>query len=180
MAKVRRSPMRKLFDELTPEKIAEMRLKRIERIKALTAEFQLGLFVGMHIVDHFLPTLSTDMLQSRNVIKVSDEDATKYKELSDDWYNKHNDKNVDEYTVKTAWDVHFTHMKELDKKYLPHVLECHLPALNITNMSEFKKGIEVALWDCDMCSYKVNEDEFDVINDDHRYFTRIDLKLDID
>jgi hypothetical protein len=174
----RKTHIENFLEELTPEKIEEMRLKRLEHIKSMTAEYQLGIFVGDYIVTHFLPTLSTDMLQSRKVIKVSEDDEIKYKELHDGWYRKYNDKTVSEDEKKEAWDIHLAHMKEMDRKYLPHILECHLPVLNITNMKEFKKGIMVSLWDCDMCNYHTNEDDIDISTDDHGYFTNIKLKLD--
>ena len=164
---------------ITPERREELRIARIKRIKNLTPEFQLGLYVGEHITNRFLPTLSTHMLQSRKVIKVSDEDTTKHNELENNWFKIHEDKNADEDTKKNVWDIHLAHMKELEKKYLPHELVCYLPALNITNMAEFKKGIKIALWDSDMCSYKVNENEFEVTNDDDGYFTKINFNLDI-
>lgn len=51
-------------------------------MKKLTAEYQLGYYVGEYIYSRFLPTLSTlstDLLQTRNVIKVFEEDELENK-----------------------------------------------------------------------------------------------------
>jgi hypothetical protein len=61
-----------LFDDITPEWLEEQKIERIERKKELTAEYQLGYYVGREIINRFLPTLSTDMLLSRVVIQVTE------------------------------------------------------------------------------------------------------------
>ena len=44
---------------------------------------QLGYYIGEFIVNKFLPTLSCDMIQSYNVIKITEEEQKKYSELND-------------------------------------------------------------------------------------------------
>jgi hypothetical protein len=61
----------KTFDDLlksiTPEMEEKWKQDRIKEVKSLTTEQQLGFYVGIYIVDRYLPTLSTDGLHSRNV-----------------------------------------------------------------------------------------------------------------
>jgi hypothetical protein len=47
-----------IFKRLTPEEMEKIKQERISYVKSLTSEFQLGLYVGEHIVNRFLPTLS--------------------------------------------------------------------------------------------------------------------------
>jgi hypothetical protein len=67
--------------------------------------------------------------------------------------------------------------KELEDKYLPKVLVCHVDPINVVDMEEFKKGVRTSLWDCDMCHYNIRENsDIDVAYDEDYYFTIITLK----
>jgi len=63
-----------MLSNITPEMKEKWKQERVESKKKLTLEYQLGYYVGLEIVHRYLPTLSTDMLQSRTVIEVSEED----------------------------------------------------------------------------------------------------------
>ena len=163
----------KFFKELTPEKLEEMRLKRIAKTKALTMEYQLGWYVGNEIVSRTLPTLSVDMLQTRNCIKVSNDEELEAKRLNDVWYANY-DENVKN---DSNWIALRKYHAMLEEKYLPQVLECHIAPLNVENMDEFKRGVRGSLWDSDLCHYDITDnDSIEVLDDEDGYFTIIKLK----
>ena len=170
-----------LIDSITPEMSEEWKQKRIEKKKSLTLDYQLGYYVGLEIVHRFLPTLSTDMLQTLNVIEVSEEDTLENERLDTEWYETTryggNWNGKDENGDKEKWELYHQHNKMLDKKYLPNPLKCHLSLLNIQNMEEFKKGLCFALWDCDMCSYDIEPESIKIYDEEEFYNTVIELVL---
>jgi hypothetical protein len=163
-----------LLDSITPEMEQSWKEERIMRKNMLTAEYQLGYYVGLRIVDEYLPTLSTDKIQSRRVIGVPKEDAAENGRLNEEWFDiARTGKNGD----KEKWDLLFNHNKMLEKKYLPNPLLCHLSPLNIQSMEQFKLGLRLALWDCDMCSYKIESDDIKIYDDEDARFTIIEFSL---
>ena len=178
----KRNTLRDLMEELTPEKLEEMKQKRIKRKNSLTLDYQLGVYVGYEIINRFLPTLSTDMLQSRIVINVSEEDTLENERLDTEWYEttRYGGKwdGVSENGNPEKWDLFHQHNKMLERKYLPHEMICQLHILNIQNMDEFKSGIRASLWDCDMCSYNIEPENIKIYDDEDFHFTIIEFKLD--
>lgn len=175
---------KKIFDileSITPEMEQRWKDERIERKNKLTAEHQLGYYVGLRIVDRYLPTLSTDMIQSGRVISVSVEDSEENRRLNEEWFDTtRTGKNWDGVSKsgdKEKWDLLFNHNKMLEKKYLPNPLLCHMTPLNVQNMDEFKSGLRIALWDCDMCSYRIDPEDIKIYDDEDFMFTIIELKL---
>jgi hypothetical protein len=167
--------------KITEEDIARMKQERVDYKKNLTLEFQLGYYVGSKIFTRYLPTLSTDSLQSRNVIQVSSEDLTENKRLNDEWfdttrYGKNRDENSPNGN-KEKWNLYYEHNKMLEKKYLPDPLVCHLRLLNVEKWDRFKEGLIDYLWDCDMCSYSLEADDIEISDDEDSYFTIIKFKL---
>ena len=163
-----------LLESITPEMEKNWKQQRIERKNNLTSEYQLGYYVGEYIVSRFLPTLSTDMIQSRRVITVSYEDIEENKRLYSEWFNSNR---ANEEGGKGKWVLFYQHNKMLEKKYLPNPLICHLGALNILNMDEFKKGLSYSLWDCDICSYNIEPENIKIYDDEEVRFTIVELKL---
>jgi len=178
----RNKKIQDLLDSITPEMREKRKQEKIERKKNISTGFQLGYYVGLEIVNHFLPTLSTDMLQSRRVIEVSEEDALENERLNTEWYvtTRHGGEwnGVDENGDKEKWELYLQHNKMLDRKYLPNPLKCHMGLLNIKNMDEFKKGLRFALWDCDMCSYNIEPENIKIYDDEDMDFTIIEFVLD--
>ena len=166
-----------LIDKLTPEFIEEMKQKRLSRIKELSLEYQLGLYVGEYIVSRYLPTLSVSLLTSNKVINVTSDEQREYERLTDIWFKKTHKEGKE--ASKHEWDESIQYYKSLQKKYLPQVLDCYIHPLNIQNEDLFKNGLKRALWDCDMCSYKctTNED-ITIEHDDNGYYSKIKLFLD--
>jgi len=166
--------IKNIMNALTPEKVAEMKQKRIEGKKTIPTEWQFGYFVGEKIISHFLPNLSTDSMQSRKVITVSEEEAKNHKELSDKWFNiSRNEKINDSEEWKSLRDFN----KMLEDKYLPNPLVCHLEPLNIIDEKMFKKGLISSLWNSDICSYDIIPENIKIYDDEDVLFTIIELKL---
>lgn len=137
-------------------------------MKKLTAEYQLGYYVGEYIYSRFLPTLSTDILQTRNVIEVSEEDELENKRLFDKWI-------IDNDIEK--WDLYHQHNKMLEKKYLPHKLRCHFGLLYIKKEKQFKDGLINSLWNCDLCYYSLKPEDIIIEHDLDFNTTTIIFKL---
>jgi hypothetical protein len=165
--------MRDILRELTPEEKAEMVKRREDGIKSLTAEYQFGYYVGEYIFFRFLPTISIDSIHTLRVIPVSPEEEAKFKELDDKWFDKTQKKE----NTDAEWEELQNYRREVEEKYLPHELVCHLHPLNITNEVEFKAGLRSSLWDCDICHYSIDPEDITIEMDKDFYFTIIKLKL---
>ncbi len=166
-------------------KSPEYKQKQIEEnklyLEKLTVDRELGFYVGEHIVSRYLPTLSTDMLQSRNVINVSEEDKIENERLDTEWFST--TKHMPNWDGKsdgdnTKWGLYFQHNKMLEKKYLPNPLECHLGLIKFNDENEFKEGLRISLWDCDMCSYNIEKENIKIDYDFEMGFTIISFQLD--
>ncbi len=166
-------------------KSPEYKQKQIEEhqkyLDEISMDYQLGYYVGEHIVNRYLPTLSTDMIQSRNVIKVSEEDEIENKRLDNEWfkttrYNDDWDGEGDE--DKQKWELYKQHNKMLEQKYLPKKLDCHLRLLKINDEKEFKEGLRSSLWDCDMCSYNIEIENIKIEYEMEFGYTIITFQLD--
>ena len=167
--------MRKRIFDITPEEQQEIRNRRIERIKTLTMEYQIGYYVGEQIVRKDLPCLDVDMIHTSRVINVTPEELVEAERLNEVWYNNHTD--VLRGDNDPNWVALRAYHKELEHKYLPKVLTCHVDPINVVDMEEFKKGVRAALWDCDMCHYNISDNsDIDVEYDEDYYFTIITLK----
>lgn len=111
--------------------------------------YQLGLLAGELIYHNYLPTLSTDMLKTKNVIEVSEEDTAKNETLK---------KQMIENSFNGVYEEWLKFYKPMQKKYLPEKIECAIQRIEPTNLERFKKGINDYLWDCDCSYYRANDD----------------------
>jgi hypothetical protein len=173
-----RSTLKKLIEEVSsPEYKEKMINKNKEYLKNVGMDYQLGFYIGENIVDNYLPTLSTDMIHSRKVIKVSEKDEIENNRLHDEWFNSctHERGNSGD---KEKWEAYFNHNKMLERKYLPQTLECVFSLIRIDDMNKFKEGIKESLWNCDMCSYNIDEDKIEITNDLELGFTHIKFQYD--
>ena len=173
-----RSTLKKLIEEVrSPEYKEKMMNKNKEYLKNVGMDYQLGFYIGENIVDNYLPTLSTDMIHSRKVIKVSEKDEIENNRLDDEWFNSctHERGNSGD---KEKWEAYFNHNKMLERKYLPQTLECVFSLIRIDDMNKFKEGIKESLWNCDMCSYNIDEDKIEITNDLELGFTHIKFQYD--
>jgi hypothetical protein len=172
-----------LFKSITPEMEEKWKQDRVNYKKSLSTEYQLGYYVGLEIVHRYLPTLSTDMIQSRNVIEVSQIDSEENKRLEEEWFSttKYGGEGdgKSENGNKEKWDELYDHNKMLELKYLPHTLTCYMDVLNINDMKQFKEGIRTSLWDCDMCSYNIDIDNIKIYDDEDVRFTIMEFTLGV-
>jgi len=164
--------------EALRKRIAE-RPPQVEVPKSL--EYQIGFLIGELIVHQYLPTLSTDMLQSYHVIEVSKEDSAENKRLHDLWSSSHWKLPKTEKQGEKEWVELRKHDIMLEKKYLPEKLECFVPPIHVENNIDLKEGIIDSLWDCDMCTYSLNPDDIEItdflgMGD----ITNVNLKLKVD
>jgi hypothetical protein len=173
--------LRQMSDILKEIKTPEYKERRIkeheERLKNITMDYQLGQYVGEYIVSHNLPTLSTDMIHSNRVIKVSDEEQTECERL-DGEYVKSLEANQWKNGDSELFEAWKQYRKVLEKKYLPQVLECHLSLIRIDDIVKFKEGLSDCLWNCDMCSYDIKEENITIENDLLNGFTIIKFQYD--
>jgi hypothetical protein len=137
----------------------------------LDLNYQLGVLVGRIIYEKYLPTLSTDMLQSPTVIQVTDEtDLTEQSRFS----------NLFESTLGNSerfGEIHKQWMefyKPMSKKYLPKTIECMIDKVEPTDMEEFKNGLNSYLWNTDLSHYRA-VNEFFLPNDKHTWYSTIIL-----
>ena len=142
-----------------------------------TLNYQLGSYVGEFILNNILPTISTDMLKTRNVVQIDPEDKIEHDRL-DQLYDdskpaihKTGDSRLFQDRVKFDYD--------LNHKYLPKILKCRVPAVFPTKISEFKQGIIEVLWDSDLCSYDcaTGSDVAIIDTNEGSWMTEINLTL---
>ena len=139
---------------------------------------QLGRFVGHYIYFNFLPTLNVDLIQSHNVIEVSEEDYVEYLLISKALRNKYKFNGGDGNT-DIEYENYKTFQHHLAKKYLPNILVCDIPKIYVTDIDLFKTGLRDQLWNTDLCWYKI--DAIDDIDISHtNVSTIIKLKLDVE
>ena len=144
-----------------PNKVVDRLLKEFEnreikKIVPPSIEYTLGVYIGEYIVYRYLPTLSFDMILSRNVIQVTEEETKKEKELHDAWWDIIGfNKNPMEAGDKQWIELRKFH-KEMENKYLFDELICFVPYFNVENTDELIKGIYTSLWDCDFSYYDIN------------------------
>ena len=148
-------------------------MRNMEKINEVDKlNYQLGEYVGEHIYDHFLPTLNLGGGYTRTIINCTDDELTEYNTLSDDWFTFYQ---TDKTRDSQPWIDMTDFRRSLEIKYLPHILRCHLPRVNPTNMDLFLDGLINSLWHCDVCSYHLEKDSIEFTQDD--YHTIINLKL---
>ena len=173
-----RSTLKKLIEEVRSSEYKEKMInKNKEYLKNVGMDYQLGFYIGENIVDNYLPTLSTDMIHSRKVIKVSEKDEIENNRLDDEWFNSCTHERGNSGN-KEKWEAYFNHNKMLERKYLPQTLECVFSLIRIDDMNKFKEGIKESLWNCDMCSYNIDEDKIEITNDLELGFTHIKFQYD--
>lgn len=174
---MKRDIINRIRERLTPEKLEEMKQKRIKAREKMSPDFQFGYFVGEDIFNNFLPCLDIDMLYTNKVIKVSKNDKKEFERI-----DKLHTKTIDWSSIKAEdeseeWKNLIKFRREMEIKYLPPVLECPYWLMNISNMEEFKKGLRSSLWNCDICHYKIEtDDDIEIFDDEECYFTTIRLK----
>jgi len=133
--------------------------------------YQLGQAIGNIIELTKLPTLSTDVIQTRTTIQVTDEDDVKtHKELC----SKMNDMVGNQNGFLEAHKNWIEFYNPMAKRYLPKTIECFVEKVEVTDMGMFQKGLNDYLWDTDI-SYYTALDGFFVQGDKYEWFSKIIL-----
>lgn len=119
--------------------------------------YQLGVYVGEVIELKYLLTLSTDMLKTRNVVQVSEEDTERHRIVSENLdrtckFNGGDGDGEEEFQIFKSLN------NELARKYLPEKLKCMVPKVSITNMEKFHEGLKDQIWNTDLSWYWPKED----------------------
>jgi hypothetical protein len=123
----------------------------------LDLNYQLGTLAGSIIYEKYLPTLSTDMMQSNVVIQVTDEaylsEHNRFNHLFDSVLG-----NEDEFKkIHKEWLEFY---KPMSRKYLPETIKCKIEKIKPTNIEQFKKGLNDYLWNTDLSHYLAEEGFF--------------------
>ena len=159
--------------EITPSKQEELRQKRLEAIKNMTMEFQLGAYVGELIVREYLPTLEVDMLHTKNVIGVEPAEKAKATRLRDIWFKRTQQKKDSTVEWKKLREYH----EMLENKYLPSFLECRIDPVNVVDETEFKRGIAHSIWHSDLSHFNCSgPEDISIRLESEARFTVITLK----
>ncbi len=149
----------------------------------------LGLYLGSYIEWRYLPTLSTDDIQTNNVIKVMDSEADKAQTLSDKWFakTKHmvSAENYNREVEKQAWIEYRSYYIKIEKKYLPETFECYLNDFIITDYNKEEQddiiqGVIDSLWNSDCCSYSLKPEDISFEIEERLECTIMTFKLDVD
>ena len=145
-----------------------MKIKYRDSLKTISREvhsedYILGCEIGEYIVERELPTLSTDMLQSNVVIEVSEELSRQWKDKVEKLHKiSYRDLEGDHYKQfykNLAW-----YKKNIENLYLEDEIKVEVPPTNPSNLEEFIKGVEGALWGCDLSHYSCKS----VKGDEHK------------
>lgn len=130
---------------------------------------EIGYLVGQIIVDKYLPTLSTDMLQTSLVIPVSKELTKEWEDRNEKWRNNgYGGDSSQIFDDNLRW-YQFT----VEDKYLERELKITDIFFNFSNKEEVMKGIQSSLWDSDLSHYSIK----DIVNRSGSLI-RIDLIMD--
>lgn len=123
--------------------------------------YQLGFYVGEQLVHQYLPTLSVDDIQTCNNISVTCAEGDHYRKLYDIWCKQYH---IDNKSAAKEWHEYKAYSKLLEDKYLPKELECYFDLLDLkeNDISSFKEGLILSLWDCDCCSYSLSPDDIKI------------------
>lgn len=120
--------------------------------------------------------MSTEKVGTRNVVEVPKEEADEYARLDgahyELWFSKgmpNNDEECSKLFYK-ARDYHH----QLEKKYLPMLIQARVNRVTPTHIKSFRKGIDDALWDSDISNYGLADDFF-TMNSKHSWCSYVNL-----
>lgn len=136
-----------------------------------TLEYQIGFYVGQNIYRSVLPTLDVSPFRSNVVYEVSEEEKKEFQELEKQHFKYRRDED---------WERLRKSYNQLKEKYLPHKIRWQLPIFDVENIEEFKQGVRDALWDTDICEYKIETDaDIKIVEPDDGFSHCIELTLDV-
>lgn len=123
---------------------------------------QLGYYIGDAIVDRYMLNLDIDYERGKNIVKVSDEDKAAYAEIE----KLLNEKQATSDKADVNWPEWINYIafrKEMQRKYIPEFLECHVAKVeSVTDYDELKRGIGASMWDSDRSNYACDPDNIKI------------------
>ena len=112
--------------------------------------FQLGCMAGDYVVATQLPTLSTDMMHTNCIIEVDQKLYDIWHEKQEEWRNAEHGSGKFEENLK--W-----YKENIEAVYLEDEIQVRISRVEPTDLEQFAKGFELALWDSDLSHYKYSE-----------------------
>ena len=126
-------------------------------------DFNIGLLIGNYIFQNDLPLLNILTLEfvPNNIVPISMGDQKKYEALD----------------CVSDYEEYVKFLAYLEKKYLPEVVECHLPKVKFEYISELQEGIREAiiysLWKSESCPYNMDPNSIEIVEMD----TTLNIKI---
>ena len=115
--------------------------------------FQLGTMAGDYVVATQLPTLSTDMMQTKCVIEVSKELSDTWQEKDEKWFNTANRQHREKiFQENLKW-----YKENIEAVYLEKEIVVRVSRIEPTDLEQFAKGFQLSLWDSDLSHYRYSE-----------------------
>lgn len=147
--------LKKYFKETSKEQIkkdwdATAKYDEVDSPLVEDLNFQLGVMAGDYVVATQLPTLSTDMMQTNCVIEVSKELSGIWNEKEEEWRNAEDSSKKFEENLK--W-----YKENIEDVYLEDEIQVRIARVEPTDLEQFAKGFELALWNSDLSHYKYSE-----------------------
>lgn len=142
--------------------------QRLKEHRELSLEYKLGYLLG-DLLWITMPTLSVNSVTSYNVISVLEEEQKEAEKLSANWfeleqlYPKKNRTGKELNKIEEAWFAFRKYHHSLDEKYLPKTYTKYFD-IYIPEHSDTIKGIISSLWNCDGCTYSLNEEDIKIEN----------------
>ena len=124
----------------------------------------IGQLIGEYILDKYLPTLDIHTIHSGRVLKVSSYDKRKFNKLDKLWQDS-------EVGDKKPWIILHAFNREMDQKYLPKHIKCHIPIhIDLSDkIEEIKAGISGVLWNSDCCCYNIKTKHITIREEPQEY-----------
>lgn len=164
----------------TPEEKAERYKRNKEISESITAEYKLGHLVGDLVWATKMPTMSCDMIQSKTVIPIPEDEILlkEYNHASDISYTYalklgHVKTSEQELEHKRLFNIGLAFYHALQEKYLPKEFQFWVD-IPIKDSPEFRRGMRDSLWNCDGCHYSLKEE--DIIMEERLFQTIFTFK----
>jgi hypothetical protein len=125
--------------------------------REVNESYDLGQLAGELIEFKYLPTLETDMIKTRNVVKVEEDELIENRRLETILNNtyKFNGGEGDSAVEHKAW---IDHVYILAEKHLPNELICRITNVTPSCIDSFKEGLTDYLWNTDLSWYMPGDD----------------------
>lgn len=136
----------------TPEYKEKNRIENQRKYEGLTMDYQLGYYIGLYILMNRMPSLPVNIFAYKNShVKISEDEKLKYEKLEFDYEKSDEDENK----LEELYNFELI----LEKKYLPNPYICKLDLIKFENETEFRRGLNVGLYNPEVQYYNIEEIE---------------------